>query len=57
MSDTKAPPAPIAWSTVRTKDGKQTLQEEFIATNPRYVEVHKEWDWEPKYAAPQGEGA
>lgn len=34
------------WVTERKKDGYQTLSEPFYATNPAYVAVHKEWDWQ-----------
>lgn len=41
--------APNAWRTRETLDGKEKLDEWFYATNPRYIEVHKEWKWEAVY--------
>lgn len=44
---------PVAWLTRQTRDGKRTLELAETTANPRYVEVHSEWIWEPLYAAPQ----
>lgn len=44
------------WVTTQTKNGKVTLGVPFYATNPRYIEVHNEWDWKevPLNEAVQG---
>ena len=36
-----------AWMTTETKDGKQKLDRPFFSTNPAYIAVHHEWNWEP----------
>ena len=35
------------WMTMRTKRGDKVLERPFYSTNPRYIEVHSEWKWEP----------
>lgn len=42
------PTLPVAaWMTIKTKDGKKTLEHGVCSTNPQYPAVHKEWVWEP----------
>jgi hypothetical protein len=42
------PPLPVvAWMTKQTLDGKKKMPLGECSTNPRYPEVHKEWQWEP----------
>lgn len=49
---------PLAWYTIRSKDGKQTLEfGSCMPTNPTYIAAHKEWDWIPLYAAPVAQPA